>query len=154
MDISKMLDAETINLHSDSINKYDAIKEMANMLYKSKRINDLTKFIEDVFKREKLESTNMDMGVAVPHSNSIFVDKTSIAIVRFKKEIDWEDGGEPVRCIFLFAVSKNEKGITHLDIIAKIAEILIDDDFIDFLNKTDNSKELINKINDLIGGLK
>lgn len=151
MNILNMINTGIINLNLEASNKIDAIKEIALLLDKENRLTDFNKFIEDVLKREVIESTNMDIGVAIPHSNSPFVKQTSIAIGRMKEPINWEDGGDPVRCIFLFAVSSEEEGITHLDVIAKTAVILIDDDFIEFLLTTTSSKDLLEKINDLIG---
>ena len=146
-----MINTDIINLNLEANNKIDAIKEIAIMLDKKNRLNDFNKFIEDVLKREAIESTNMDIGVAIPHSNTPYIKQTSIGIGRMKDPIDWEDGGDPVRTIFLFAVSSEEEGITHLDIIAKTAVILIDDDFIAFLQTTTSSKDLLEKINELIG---
>ncbi len=151
MKILNMINTGIINLNLEARSKIDAIREIALMLDKENRIKDFDQFIQDVLKRESLETTNMDIGVAIPHSNSPFVKQTSIAIGRMKEPIDWEDGESPVRTIFLFAVSSEEKGITHLDIIAKTAVILIDDDFIEFLQTTTSSQDLLEKINDLIG---
>ncbi len=152
MNISNMIDTGIINLNLEASNKIDAIKEMAILLDKKNRLNDFDQFIEDVLKREAIESTNMEMGVAIPHSSSPYVKQTSIAIGRMKEPINWGDGESPVRSIFLFAVSSEEEGITHLDVIAKTAVMLIDDDFIEFLQTTTRSKDLLEKINELIGG--
>lgn len=146
MELKELMDVELINLNLEANNKYETIKELAQMLYIKGYLNDLNDFIEDVFKREQTESTNMDIGVAIPHSNSIYVKKTSVVIARLNHKIKWDDDGEQVRYIFLFAVSSQDKGISHLDLISKIAEILVDDDFIDFLKHTNSSKELLEKI--------
>ena len=151
MNILNMITTGIINLNLEASNKIDAIKKIAILLDKENRLKDFDKFIEDVLKREAIESTNMEIGVAIPHSNSPYIKQSSIAIGRMKEPIDWEDGEAPVRTIFLFAVSSEEEGITHLDVIAKTAVILIDDDFIDFLQTTTSSMDLIEKINDLIG---
>lgn len=151
MDISNMINAGIINLNLEASNKIDAIKEIAKMLDNENRLNDFNKFIEDVLKREAIESTNMDIGVAIPHSNSTYIKQASIGIGRMKDPIDWEDGGELVRTIFLFAVSSEDESITHLDVIAKTAVILIEDDFIEFLQTTTSSKDLLEEIIELIG---
>ena len=151
MNIINMINTGIINLNLEASNKIDAIREIGTLLDKQNRLNDFDKFIEDVLKREAIESTNMDIGVAIPHSNSPYTKQTSIAIGRMKEPINWEEGETPVRCIFLFAVSSEEKGFTHLDLISKIAVMLIDDDFIEFLQTTTSSTELLKKITDLLG---
>ncbi|MDD3123066.1 MAG: PTS sugar transporter subunit IIA [Candidatus Izemoplasmatales bacterium] len=152
MELNELMDVELINLNLEANNKYETINALAQMLHKKGYLNNLIDFIEDVFKREQTESTNMDIGVAIPHSNSLYVNKTSVVIARLNHEIKWDDDGEPVMYIFLFAASSQDKEISHLDLISKIAEILVDDDFIDFLQKTNSSKELLEKIKSLTGG--
>ena len=93
----------------------------------------------------------MDMGVAIPHSKSSAIKKTSVALARLDNEIQWEDFGEPVKIIFMLAVSPTDKGIEHLEIISKIAELLIDEKFLSMLYKTRNADKLLRRINKLIG---
>jgi len=109
-------------------------------------------FIGDVFRREDIETTNMDMGVAIPHSQASAIEVTSIVLARLDEEINWEDYGEPVKIIFLLAVSPNDKGVEHLEVISRIAELLIDQKFIKFLRSTKNPKKLLRQMNKLIGG--
>lgn len=152
MQFERMVDKKNVNLNMSAKSKYDAIRKMGQMLYDTGRIKSIDKFIEDVFKREEVETTNMDIGVAIPHSQANVIKRTSISIVKLSKEISWEDYGEPVKIIFLIAVSPTDKGIKHLEVISKIAEILIDDKFIQFLKKTRNSRKLLKRMNKLIGG--
>lgn len=152
MEFKEITNADLINLNLNAKTKKEAINVIAKMLYENNRISDLSGFIENVYKREKLESTNMGGGIAIPHSISDFVNKASIAIGRFNDPVDWEDGEDPISYIFLFAVSPLEKGITHLELISQMAVILIDEDFINFLHKTNDKEMLFNKISELLGG--
>jgi len=154
MDLRELMNENIINLNLKAKSKRKAINKIAKMLSKDNRINSLREFIADVYKREAMESTNMGIGVAIPHSKTIGIKKSSVALVRLNKEISWEDGGEPVKTIFLLAVSPEDKGVEHLEVISKIATLLIDDDFISLLNGTDDSKELLDRMDELVGGEK
>ncbi|MEX1377323.1 MAG: fructose PTS transporter subunit IIA [Eubacteriales bacterium] len=151
MNLGKMMSKNMVDLQLNASNKRDAIIQMSNMLFEEGRISSRAMFIEDVYKREELETTNMDMGVAIPHSKSSAIKKTTVALARLSKEISWEDFGEPVKIIFMLAVSPNDKGTEHLEIISKIAELLIDEKFLRMLNRTRNVNKLLRRINKLVG---
>ena len=152
MNLKKMMNVDMIDLNLKASNKKETIEKMAQLLFGLRRISFPEVFVSDVFKRENTETTNMDMGVAIPHSHSPSIKETSIVIARLNEEISWEDYGEPVKVIFLLAVSPADKGVEHLEVISKIAELLIDKKFIDFLKKTKNPRKLLKRINKLIGG--
>ena len=151
MNLGKMMSRSIIDLQLDASSKKDAIMQMSNMLFEDGRLSSRAMFIEDVYTREELETTNMDMGVAIPHSKSQAIKKTSVALARLKNEISWEDYGEPVKIIFMLAVSPNDKGTEHLEVISKIAELLIDDKFLKMLKKTKNINKILKRINKLVG---
>lgn len=153
MDFKRMMNKSIVDMKMDAKNKNDAINKMAKMLYDAGRISSMDTFIADVFKREEIETTNMDMGVAIPHSQSQTIIKTSIALARINDGINWEDYGNPVKIIFLLAVSPNDKGVEHLEIISKLAELLIDERFIDTLKRTSNVNKLLKRMNKMIGGM-
>lgn len=154
MEIKDILNTLTINLESKSLTKEAVLLEAGNLLLEDNRITATNPFLEAVYEREKVESTNLDMRVAIPHLHSRAVNKTSIVIIKLDKEIDWEDGGELVKTIFLFAVSKNDPGTTHVKLLSKVAVLLMDDDFKAFLEETKDKEKLLNRIYDEIGGLK
>lgn len=151
MDIEKILYKDTVDLELNTTDKLSTIKAIGGMLLKGNRIKSLDDFVQEVYQRETLGSTNMGLGIAVPHCNSFIVNHTTISIVRLIKPIDW-DGGTKVNKIFLFAVSKKDPDNTHLSLISKIAEMLIDDDFVEFLNTNTDKEKLLNKIYKSLGG--
>ena len=123
---------------------------MTDSLFLNKRITDKDMFYKDVLKREKIESTNMEIGIAIPHSHATCIKKSSVAIVRLVKPIRWGSSEELVEFVFLLLASPTDPGITHLELISKIAELLIEDSFIQFLKTNDDPKSLINKIIDMV----
>jgi len=152
MNLTQLINRNIVDLRLNVQNKREAIEAMADMLKKDGRIESVDEFIADVYKREELETTNMDMGVAIPHSQSKAIKKSSVALARLTSEIEWEDYGEPVKIIFMLAVSPTEEGVEHLELISKIAELLVDDKFRDMLYKTINTNKLLKRMNKLVGG--
>lgn len=146
MNFNQMMTAETIVLDYEATDKWAAIKHIGETLLKLKRIETLAGFLEDVRAREALASTNMEMGLAIPHSKSEFTLKSSVSFMRLKTPVDWEDGGSFVRYIFLLAISPNDEGVSHLQVIAKVAELLIEDSFLEVLETASDSEAITNYI--------
>jgi len=117
---------------------------MAEMLAAQGRISDKPAFINNVMEREKLSSTDTGIGVAIPHGKGEFVQSASIAICRFDEGVIWDD--EPLKAVFLLAVNDDKEGTAHLEMIAKVSTMLIDDDFIKTLFSVDLEEKLLKEI--------
>jgi len=132
--------------------KKQIISYIAEILEKDKRINNPQLFISDVYERESLGPTNMGLGVAIPHSKSEAILIPSIVFLRLEEAIKWEGNETPVKLVFLLAVPKESKGITHLEIISELAGLLMEDDFIALLNQTKDANEILTYLKNEIGG--
>lgn len=63
-------------------------------------------FESSVWEREKLQSTYLDNGFAIPHGSPEFVEKTAISIVILDKPINW--GNQKVDIIVLLMIKEEE----------------------------------------------
>ncbi len=154
VNFNEVINPSIIDLNMEAKSKTEAIGKLADILIKEKRIEEKEVFIEDILEREKLESTNMGVGVAIPHGRSSSVLKNSIAIARLTQPICWDSkqGGKSVRIIFLLAVCDNvNKNRVHLELISKVAALLIQENFLKTLFITESKTELIDQIFKLIG---
>lgn len=156
MRIEEIINEEIISLNIEAETKIEAIEKLVDMLYATDRITEKNLFLQDILDREKIESTNMGIGVAIPHGRSISVKQASVAIGRLIRPIRWDDSEvseeNPVHTVFLLASSPDDNGKSHIDVISKIASLLIDDSFVAFLKRTDSEKKLLDSIKSHIGG--
>lgn len=158
--LNDVITEETILFDLDVTTKDEALETMVQCLYDTGRINDYEGFLNDVFEREKIESTDMGIGVAIPHGKSSAVQKPSVVIGRLVKPIYWkesekeEEQEKPIFAIFLLAVSASDKnGSMHLELISKVATLLIDDAFVKELKTTPSEKTLVETIKTYLGGM-
>lgn len=129
LDLAGVISSETIKLEMKANTKDEAIRELTQMLFDSGKIADMDAFIEDVYYREKLGVTGFGNGIAIPHGKSKFVKRTSLAIGRTKKPIEWESlDDQPVNFIILFAVTDEDKNSTHIRLLSQVATKLGDDE--------------------------
>lgn len=87
-------------------------------------------YVKEVFEREKLTSTAVGNGVAIPHANQSYVKKPIIAFATLEEPIDWS--GNKVDIVFLLGLKFNAN-----DTIRKT--------FSEFYRLLDN-KEMLNRI--------
>lgn len=65
-------------------------------------------FTGSAIQREKLSSTAVGYGIAIPHGNTAFVSESAIAVALLEEPVDWE--GEPVDLIFMLALKMEQVG--------------------------------------------
>lgn len=144
MSIRNIVSNDCINLDIKSTTKKEVLEDMIEMLYTRGAISDKNKFYEDVYFRENQGSTAIGNYIAIPHGNSSYVTKLSIAIGRTNSDVYWEDEYNfPVRFIILFAVPDTEDSKDELRIMAKICRKLGNDDLCNGLLEVKNYKEVI-----------
>ena len=125
MDITTVIDEQRINLHLDANNKAEVLDAMGDMLLKAGVLSSK----EDVYFRESEGTTGIGGGIAIPHGKSSSVLKTSLAIARTLKPIEWETlDDKPVQFIILFAVRDVDKTTVHVRLLGEVAGKLADED--------------------------
>ena len=150
--LEDVLKPEIIDLNMEANSQEEAVRRLGELLLKDGRIDDLDLFVEDVLEREVLESTNMDIGVAIPHGTSRAIRANSIAIGRLINPIEWNKGEnkQKVKVVFLMAIVSENRDRTHLELLSKMATLLLKEQFIRVLFNTTDKQELLNTVNDLL----
>lgn len=81
-----------------------------------------------LLERERLGTTGLGFGVAVPHARSMVVAETAVAFARPVREIDFAaPDGQPVRLIFLIVAPYGAGGAAYLPVLAGIARAVQDE---------------------------
>jgi fructose-specific PTS system IIA-like component len=137
------LDSELIITSSDSANKYEAIKELCDSLYINGRTANPSGIEEDVWKREQVYSTDMGLGIAIPHCKTTHTLANSIAVLKPETPIQWgSNDNKPVEVVILLAIRENEAKDAHMKIFAKLARKVMHEEFRDYLINENNPKKI------------
>jgi len=124
LNISELLDARAIVIRPRSTKKLDLIREMVDLLARTKRLQSPQKALADVIDREKEKGTGLELGVAVPHCRSEGTDSLAAAFALVPEGIDFGAlDGNPSRFIFLLISPKNATS-THVQALATMARAL------------------------------
>lgn len=125
----------------EASNKEDVIRLIADLMDKDGRLEDKEGYIEDVLKREESSSTAIGFSTATPHAKSVSVKEPSLAFVRLKQPMQWDE--EEVTMVFQIAVPSPGQGDRHLEILAKLFRHLVYDEFRSKLSAAKNQTEVV-----------
>jgi nitrogen PTS system EIIA component len=124
--------------------KAGAIREMVDKLVEVGTVKrgQAKSVVEALLDREKLGSTGIGRGVAVPHAKHRSVDKVMGLVALSRSGVDFGAiDGEPVYVFFLL-LSSRDQSAEHLQALERIATVLRDDHFPRFLKQAKNKAEI------------
>jgi fructose-specific phosphotransferase system IIA component len=146
MKISELLSISTIKINMESTTKKEALAELLDVLVSAKKIVDKDEVLNALLEREKLGTTGVGQGIAIPHAKVDSVDNICVALGVSKSGINFNSlDGEPVQIIFLF-VAPPKAASEHLKVLAKVSQLLKDRYFRDPLKEATSAKEIIELI--------
>lgn len=144
MKISDILSPDVIEVNLDVADKEDSIRKIIDISARTDRITDLKKVTDTIFEREKLVSTGVGKGFAIPHGKTDAIKDIVAAFVITKNPIDFDSiDGEPVRFIFLL-VGKETLLNTHIKLLSRISRLMNKEEFRDKLLVAKDKEEVLN----------
>ena len=141
--ISSLLKKKFILLDLKQKTKKEIIHELVDVLAESKHLKDKKAFLNLILKREKLGSTGIGNGLAIPHAKSDAVDNFCVAFGRQNEGVDFGAlDGEKTYLFFMLASPADNVG-GHLKILADISYFVKDKFIIDCLRKAKDEDEVL-----------
>jgi mannitol/fructose-specific phosphotransferase system IIA component (Ntr-type) len=108
--------------------KDSVLQELVDKVCASGIVRDADPLLEMLRSREKLGSTGIGRGVAVPHGRSLAVQRVVAVFGHHSKGIEWQAvDGEPVRLVFLILAPPLEQSSRYLPFLGRIVEAVSDD---------------------------
>ncbi|MBI2505751.1 MAG: PTS sugar transporter subunit IIA [Candidatus Latescibacteria bacterium] len=109
--------------------KEEIIEELVDSLESGAVVTDREKVLQAVVEREKIMSTGIGDGIAIPHGKSDAVTRLAAALGIHKRGVDFEAlDGEPAYVFFLLVSPANVSG-PHIKALARISRLLKNEDF-------------------------
>ncbi len=148
MKITDFLSKSAIKINFQSRKKKDVIREMVDLLVQAGDVKKKARdeIIDAIFKREKIGSTGIGQGIAIPHAKSDKVESIVGAFGSSKEGIEFDAlDGDPVHLIFLL-MAPQEKAKLYLEALAKISRFLKDKFFRQALKEAKTPQEVMKTI--------
>lgn len=142
MILTQILQPGCIAAPLKSKDKDSAIEELVNILASAGQIKDANAVLEAVMEREQTRSTGIGSGIAIPHGKSTAVDELVMSVGIAAEPIDFASiDNKPVNIIVLL-VSPVDKTGPHIQALARISRLLLDEQFKVKLEKASSPEEV------------
>jgi fructose-specific phosphotransferase system IIA component len=142
MTLTKILQPGCIKVPLEGKDKKSAIIELVDLLDANGLLLDKETVLKAVLAREQARSTGIGSRIAVPHGKCDAVKELVMSIGIADGPIDFESiDGKPVTIIILLVSPANQTG-PHIQALAKISKLMLDEEFKQKLEKATSSKEV------------
>ena len=143
MKVFELLDENFILTDFKSEDKTEIINELIDLYSDDKKVNDIEKVRAAVLDREKIMSTGVGKGFAIPHGKSDAVNDVIAAFGKTNRDIEYEAlDGNPVHLIFLL-IGREDTVSKHIKLLSRISRMINKDDFREKLLKVNSKREII-----------
>lgn len=137
----EFLSEESIFLDTNFKDKEQFFKEFGQNLVDKEIVQP--EFIDDLFHREKLGSTDLPMGVAIPHGNPQNILKSQIFLLRNQKKMKWNEYF--VDIMFVICIHKNDALRTR-GILSDIYNIIDNPQLLKFIRQAKQGQQLLEEL--------
>jgi len=146
MNISDILDAQSIVTDIQATDKEGILQELVGHLAKVKDLGDKKAIVKSLIERENLGSTGIGQGIAIPHGKTDKISEISACLGISRQGVNFDAlDGELVYIFFLLVAPKDSAG-PHLKALAKISRLLRDDYFCKLLRNSDSEKDIFDLV--------
>jgi fructose-specific phosphotransferase system IIA component len=124
MKISSILNQDLIQVNIPGETKEDVINAIIDLAATSNKVKDIDRVRHAIFEREKIMSTGVGKGFAIPHGKTDAVTDIVAAFGITEKPIDYQSlDHEPVRLLFLL-VGKDSLVGAHIKLLSRISRLM------------------------------
>jgi len=143
MKIVDLLSEQVIRTNLQGTSKNDIINAIIDVAASQDRVLDKEKVREAIFEREKIMSTGVGAGFAIPHAKSDAVSDIVAAFAVTSQPIDYQSlDDQPVPIVFLLIGRENMVG-PHIKLLSRISRLMNNEDFRKRLLDAETPKDVL-----------
>jgi len=141
MTLTQILQPACIKVPLEGKDKKSVITELVDLLDAKGALLDRGAVLEAVMMREQTRSTGIGSGIAVPHGKCKAVKELVMAIGINSKGIDFESVDDKPVTIVILLVSPADQTGPHIQALARISRLMLDEQFKTELSEARTSKQ-------------
>lgn len=140
---------ENVYVAEDFASRDEALSFVSNQAVKAGIANDADAVMNAFLAREAEGTTGMMEGFAIPHAKSDAITEAAVIVVKDDSGVTgWDTmDGAPVNVAIALLIPGAQAGTTHLKILSKVAEALMDEDFRATVKGSSDAAEIAKTIN-------
>jgi PTS system nitrogen regulatory IIA component len=123
MEIADLLSPDAVVAHLKAANKKQVLQDMAHRAAQLTRLPE-RRIFDTLMEREKLGSTGMGQGIAIPHGRVPGIQKMTGLFAQLDHPVDFDAmDDQPVDLVFLL-LAPEDAGADHLKALARVSRLL------------------------------
>ena len=140
---------ENVFVAEDFSSRDEALSFVSNQAVKAGLADDADAVMNAFLAREAEGTTGMMEGFAIPHAKSDAITEAAVIVVKDESGVTgWDTmDGAPVNVAIALLIPGAQAGTTHLKILSKVAEALMDEDFRATVKGSTDAAEIAKTIN-------
>lgn len=140
---------ENVFVAEDFASRDEALSFVSNQAVKAGIAGDADAVMNAFLAREAEGTTGMMEGFAIPHAKSDAISEAAVIVVKDESGVTgWDTmDGAPVNVAIALLIPGAQAGTTHLKILSKVAEALMDEDFRATVKGSTDAAEIAKTIN-------
>lgn len=145
MRITDLLKKNGIALNVNVTDKSAAISKLVSLHEKCGNLKDTAAFKEGILKREEMGTTAVGMEVAIPHAKSDAVKAPALTAITVPNGVDY-GAADKKPCKLIFMIAATTDGDVHLEVLARLMQLLMDEEFTAKLKTAKTADEFLSII--------
>ncbi len=146
MKLIQLISQDSVVCNADVSSKKRALEFLAELLAKESAAIDAFEIFQHLTDREKLGSTSLGHGVAIPHARTSGSDRAIGAFIKLEQGIDFDSpDNKPTDLLFALLVPEHYTD-EHLEILSGLASCFSDEALCHNLRSSGTSKELYDRL--------
>ena len=145
MRITELFSVQAIALDSTAADQAAVIDALVDLQCKHGNITDKDAYKAAIYAREKEASTYVDNGITVPHAKAACVTRPSLAVLRLTAPIQYNPEDDSKSDLF-FMIAAPENGSLHVDMLARMMQMLMHEDFVAKLRAAKTPQDFLDLI--------
>jgi PTS system nitrogen regulatory IIA component len=151
MQVAELLNLDRISCNTQSASKKRVLEQLSQLLAANQETLKQSQIFDSLLSRERLGSTGLGHGVAIPHGRLKESKATLAAFIKLQEGIDFDaSDNQPVDLLFALLVPE-EATDEHLQLLAQLARMFSDKELVQQLRAAPDARSLLTTIQEWQG---
>jgi PTS system nitrogen regulatory IIA component len=142
MKITDILGEDSIIEELTSRDKKGVLEELVSVLVEHGRLKDTEKSVQVLLERERLGSTGIGDGIAIPHGKLSQINSIICSFGRTRAGIDFQSIDEKPTHLFFLLLAPEDSASEHLQALARLSRLLKDEQLRKRLLEANTKKDI------------
>jgi fructose-specific phosphotransferase system IIA component len=148
MRLTDVLNENLVNISLDGTSRDACIRELIDILADTEAIQNVDSIFEAVLEREKIMTTGVGNGIAIPHCKHVDSPEFAVCLGIQPKGVDFQSiDKKDVNIIFLLVGPENNPGL-HIKLLSRISRLMSNEELRQQLLECKSNKDAFDLIQD------